>query len=336
MAGLTLAVTLGQPQSPAQAQTVAQTLAQTPAQTPTPLREAPRTDETVPVQRGSRLTINNFAGEVVIHTWDKDQVHVVARHQARMRVSIKSSGTNVSVNSSGTMGPQGSVDYDITAPAWMPIRAEGTYNFITMDGVQGEVFANTVRGDVVIKGGSGAITAKSVEGEVDVDGARGKVNVSSVNEKIRITNTGGEISADSVNGSITMTGIDATRVDVSTVNGTITYEGRIADNGHYSFSSHNGDLLLGLPENINATFTIRTYQGSFSTDLPLQGVGRNELQRGRRVTTTLGNGSADVSLETFGGSIRLRRGSAPRHRGHSPEGSIRQPGATPAVAATAR
>jgi hypothetical protein len=99
------------------------------------------------------------------------------------------------------------------------------------------------------------------------------------------------------------------------VNGTITYEGRIADSGHYSFETHNGDLLLGMPENLNATFTIRTYQGSFSTDLPLQGVGRNELQRGRRVTTTLGNGSAEISLETFGGTIRLRRGSASRQRG---------------------
>ena len=53
------------------------------------------------------------------------------------------------------MGPQGSVDYDITAPAWMPIKVEGTYNFVTMDGVQGEVFATSVRGDIVIKGGTG-------------------------------------------------------------------------------------------------------------------------------------------------------------------------------------
>jgi DUF4097 and DUF4098 domain-containing protein YvlB len=292
---------------------LALTLAQ--AQPPSSPREAPKTDETVPVQRGARLTINNFAGEVVIHTWDKDQVHVLARHQARTQVSVRNNGTVVLVSASGTHGPQGSVDYDITAPAWMPIRTEGTYNFVTVDGAQAEVFANTVRGDVIIKGGTGSVIAKSVEGEVDVDGARGKVNVNSVNEKIRITNSSGEITAESVNGTITMTGMEAVSVDASSVNGTITYEGRIADSGHYSFETHNGDLLLGLPENLNATFTIRTYQGSFSTDLPLQGVGRNELQRGRRVTTTLGNGSAEISLETFGGTIRLRRGSAPRQRG---------------------
>jgi DUF4097 and DUF4098 domain-containing protein YvlB len=278
---------------------------------------APLTDETVPVQRGSRLSINNFAGEVIIHTWNNDSVHVVARHQARTKVNIRNPGTALSISASGTMGSQGSVDYDITAPAWMPIKVEGTYNFVTMDGVQGEVFANTVRGDIVIKGGTGIITAKSVEGEVQVEGARGKVNVSSVNEKIKITDTTGEITAESVNGGITMTGIDSKSVDASTVNGNIVFEGKLADGGHYRFDTHNGDLSLGVPENANATFTIGTYQGSFSTDLPLDGVSRADIQRGRRVTTTLGNGSADVSLETFGGSIRVRRGTAARPRGRN-------------------
>lgn len=297
IAGMALALTLAQSQPPA-------------AQ-----RDAPKTDETVAVQRGGRLTINNFAGEVIIHTWDKDSVRVVARHQSRTRVNIRPGAAGVSISATGTMGPQGSVDYDITAPAWMPIKVEGTYNFITMEGVQGEVFANTVRGDIVIKGGSGAITATSVEGEIQVEGARGKVNVSSVNGRIRITDTSGEITAESINGGISMIGIDAKSVEASTVNGTIAYEGRLADGGRYVFGTHNGDVSLGVPENANATFSIRTYQGTFSTDLPLAGVSRADIQRGRRVVTTLGSGSADVTLETFGGTIRVRRGTAARPRG---------------------
>jgi DUF4097 and DUF4098 domain-containing protein YvlB len=308
-AGLALALTLAQTQTSARAQTSTQ------PQTRTVHRDAPNTDEAVAVQRGTRLVVNNFAGEVIIRTWDKDQVHVVAHHQPRMKVAIRNSGAIVAITAAALSGTTGSVDYDITVPGWMPIRTEGTYNFVTIEGAQAEVFANTIRGDVVIKGGTGAITAKSVEGEIQVDGARGKLTVSSVNHGIVINNASGEIAADSVNGAITMTAIDATSVDASTVNGTITYEGRIADNGHYSFETHNGDLLLGLPESVNATFTIRAYQGSFSTDLPLQGVGRNELQRGRRVTTTMGSGSAEVNVETFGGTIRLRRGTATRQRG---------------------
>jgi DUF4097 and DUF4098 domain-containing protein YvlB len=278
----------------------------------TPRVGAPQTDETVAVQRGTRLLVNNFAGDVVVHTWDKDSVHVSARHQNRTRVSIKPTAAGLSITASGTSGPQGSVDYEITAPAWMAVRVEGTYAFITVDGAQNEVFANTVRGDVSIKGGTGVVTAKSVEGEVRVENARGKITVSSVNEKIVISGTSGEITAESINGSVTLTGIDSKSVDASTVNGDIVFEGSLAEGGHYSFGTHNGNLAMGVPDAVNATFTIRTYQGSFSTDLPLQGVSRADLQRGRRVTTALGNGSAEVNLETFGGSIRLRKGSAVR------------------------
>src|SRR4051794_21021279 len=162
------------------------------AQTPAPPQKPPQTDETVAVQRGARLNVNNFAGEVIVRAWDKDSIHVVARHQPRTSVSIRPQSSGVTITSSGYMGAPGSVDYEITVPAWMPVRIEGTYNFVTVEGAQAEVYANTVRGDVIIKGGTGVVTAKSVEGEVRVEGARGKINVSSVNEKIRVSDTSGE------------------------------------------------------------------------------------------------------------------------------------------------
>jgi DUF4097 and DUF4098 domain-containing protein YvlB len=287
----------------------AATLALTLAQSGTAHNQPPpQTDQTVPAQRGGRLTINNFAGEVVIHTWSNDTIHVVARHQSRTRVNIRPTTAGVGISASGTMGPAGSVDYDITAPAWMPIKVEGQFNFITIDGAQAEVSADSVRGDIIIKGGTGFVTAKSIEGEIVVEGARGKVNVSSVNQGITISDTSGEIVADSINGPITMKGIQSRSVDASTVNGNITYDGGLADGGRYSLTTHNGDVLMGVPENASATFTVRTYNGEFRTDLPLQGMSREDMHRGKRVSVTLGKGSADVNLESFGGTIRIRKG----------------------------
>ena len=60
-----------------------------------------------------------------------------------------------------------------------------------------------------------------------------------------------------------------------------------------------------IPESTNATFTVRTYNGEFSSNLQTKAVG--EIRRGRRATYSLGNGGAEVELESFGGSIRLRR-----------------------------
>jgi Putative adhesin len=278
-----------------------------------PRARAPQTDQTVPVTRGARLTVDNFAGEVNIRTWDKDSLRVQAHHSARVRVNIKTTAGSVGISSSGSAGPP-SVDYTITAPAWMPVRVDGTYIFVSIEGAQSEVAAETVRGDIVVKGGTGSVSAKSVEGEVIVDGARGKVTAHSVNEGIKITNTNGDISAETVNGAVTLTGIQANSVEVATVNGNITYDGVALDNGSYRFTTHNGSITIGVPEGSNATFTVRTYQGRFSPTLPVKGVG--EPRRGQRAMYTLGTGSANVEMESFNGTIRLRRaeGAPPGRR----------------------
>jgi len=45
----------------------------------------------------------------------------------------------------------------------------------------------------------------------------------------------------------------------------------------------------------------------------------DEMHRGKRVTMTLGKGSADVTLESFGGTLRVRRGPLPQPRGRGRE-----------------
>jgi len=278
-------------------------IVQTPATRGT---SAPQTDETVAVTRGSRLLIDNFAGEVILKVWDRDQVRVQARHAARVKVAVRPTGPSISVRSDSS-GPPASVDYEITAPGWMPVKVEGTYNFITIEGAKAEVSAETTRGDIVVKGGTGTIVAKSVQGAVHVEGARGKVTASSVNEGITVVDVSGDVTAETTNGSISMTKVTSSNVQATTINGDVTFDGVIADNGRYSFATHNGNINVGVPENSNATFSVRTYNGDFGTNLQLSGPPRTEARRGRLVTYTLGNGSAEMELETFGGSIRIRR-----------------------------
>jgi hypothetical protein len=271
----------------------------------------PQTDQTVAVSRGARLFVENFAGEVTVHTWDRDSLRVQARHASRARVIVRTVPTGVRVSSSAERGPIGSVDYDITAPVWMPIRIEGQFNFVTVEGSQAEVSAETVRGDVVIKGGNNVV-AKSVEGDVTVEGARGRINVSSVNEGIVLRATSGEITAETVNGAIRMTEMDASSVEAGTINGNISYEGTAASEGRYRLTSHNGTIIVAVPETSHATFAVRTYQGGFNSALPLEAEGEKDVRHGRRVVFRLGKGGAEFELETFSGSIRLRKpGSTP-------------------------
>ena len=272
-------------------------------------RRTPQTDRTVTVAKGARLNVSNDAGEVVLRTWDRDSLRVQAAHSARVTIDIQTTGNIVTVRSRASGGPPGGVDYDITAPAWLPVKVSGQFTYIGIEGAQNEVSAETVRGDIVVKGGSGFVTAKSIDGEVIVEDAKGRINASSVNEGIRITGASGEVTAESTNGDIALSKVEAKSLDISTVNGDIRYEGSVVAGGLYRISTHNGDITMIVPESTNATFTVRTYNGDFSSNLPTKTVG--EVRRGRRAIYTLGNGGAEIELESFGGAIRLRRPGPP-------------------------
>ncbi len=276
---------------------------------------APESDKTIPVTRGLRLSVVNDAGEVVIKSWNQDSVRVQGRHSPRVSVEIQTANSVVNVRKRASGAAQ-SADLEISVPAWMPVRVTGQFAFIGIEGVQNEVYAETVSGDIVVKGGSGFVTAKSIQGEVIVEDAKGKISATTVNEGVRVTGASGEIAVDSTNGDITMTKIDAKSVEVGSVNGNIRFEGTFGSTGQFRFATHNGNITMVLPESTNATFTVRTYNGDFSSNLPTKAVG--EIRRGRRATYALGNGGAEVELESFSGNVRLRRPGTiapPREKG---------------------
>ncbi len=264
------------------------------------------TDQTVPVTKGTKLSVNNFAGDVNIKTWDKDAVRVVVNHSDRETVDIKQVDQTLSVRSRSTRGgPSRSLDYAISVPAWMSVAVNGTYADVTAEGIGGDVSVETTHGDIIVRGGSGFISLRSVQGEITVEKAKGRVEVRAVNEGIRLADISGDLSAESTNGSIILDRIDSANVDLYTVNGNISYDGPLKDKGLYRLTTHNGLIAVPIAERANVTLSARTYNGSIRSTFTLPG--DNSERRGKRVSLTLGNGSAHLELESFGGTISLRR-----------------------------
>jgi DUF4097 and DUF4098 domain-containing protein YvlB len=268
-----------------------------------------QTDQTVPVQKGTRLDISNFAGDVSIKVWDKDAVRVQVSHSDRETIDIKPLEQTLQIRSHNKMGPPRSLDYEITIPIWMPITVTGTYADVTMDGVGSDVSVETTRGDVKVRGGSGLITLKSISGDVTLEKAKGKIEVHALNEGIHLADISGDVSAETTNGDIVLDRLDSGNVDLYTVNGNISYDGPIKDKGVYRLTTHNGLIGMAVPEKANATLMVRTYTGGFKSSFPLKLDDQNPK---KRFTVTYGNGSAHVELESFGGTIALRRPGEPR------------------------
>lgn len=263
----------------------------------------PETDQTLPAARGTQLLVNNFAGEVVVHAWERDQVRVQARHSGHVRVNVRQADNAIRVGSSSSSGVP-SVDYDIRVPPWMPVRISGQFNYVEVEGTQADISAETVRGDVRVKGGSGVISLKSIEGDVYAEDTKGRVSVSSVNEGVTLVRPSGEVSAETINGDIRITDARANSAEATTVNGDVRFTGVVADNGLYRFNTHQGDIVMGVQDKPNATVSVRTYQGDFRSSFAEKVA---DVRRGRRQTFTIGSSGAQIELESFGGDIRLRR-----------------------------
>jgi len=260
------------------------------------------------VTRGTRFRLESLHGAVTVRGWDRDVVRVQARHAPTDRVRVRRGRSVVSVTDEAEHGTSGRVDYDVDLPRWMPVSIELTFDSITIDGVESDVAVETVRGQISIKGGGGTVRAESVEGHVIVEGAKGRVEASSVNDFIRIDGVTGEVSADTTNGAITMSRMQSSTVEASTVNGSISYEGAIADDGHYTLSTHNGDISVAIPDRSNLSLDVRTYKGGFSSDLAVKGAA--PARRGGHATYVLGSGTAQMELESFGGAITLHNAAA--------------------------
>ncbi len=267
----------------------------------------PQADTTFAVERSQRLEVNAHAGEIVVRAWNRNAVRVRAEVGPRAHLVVDRSSAVVSVHASGHRG--GPTEYDITVPSWMVVNLHGVNTTMTVDGVRAGIQAETVNGDIAVKGGEGLVSLNTVAGSVTLEGAKGRIDVESVNADVTVRNSEGEVRAETVNGGITLAGVRAESVDAGTVNGDVFYDGPIRPGGRYRLVTHNGDVTITVSAGTDARVSVSTFQGDFESDFPVT----LRERRGKRFDFTLGNGGAAIDLESFQGTIRLvRPGARPR------------------------
>jgi len=263
------------------------------------------TDTTVAVQRGTRLEISRLGGGITITTWERDAMRVRADQARADGIEVRVTGDVATLSARAERGrPSYMVEYNLTVPVWMDLNLSSTYGDVVIRGARGRVVVETVEGDVIVDGGRGVVSLESVEGEVQLSGATGEIELSSVEGDIQARDLEGRVAAETVDGNITLAAVRSADVTATTVDGDIEYDGSLADNGRYRFVTHDGDLMLWVPERVNATVAVATFDGTFESDFA---VTLSETRRGKRFSFTLGSGAARIELESFDGDIRLLR-----------------------------
>lgn len=131
-------------------------------------------------------------------------------------------------------------------------------------------------------------------------------------KQIQVENIAGRVDVQHVNGSIHLSGLRG-NVTANTVNGSIRASFQQVDpSGSISLATFNGSVDLTLPSNTRADLSLSGMSGKVESDFELKGRSSEKhpgmQAMGNRMSGTLNGGGCTISIRTFQGSVKIRRG----------------------------
>ena len=284
------------------------------------------------VNKGGKLIVEEVRGDVIITTWDKNQVKI---HEIRkMDVYTKGEAeaifkdaksiyrkedNTVRVGAEGSYRSYMSSTFNINLPTEFNIaigtkggdisvtELKGTAELSTSGGdirlvrVDGRVNANTSGGDVLVEQNTQAVTVKTSGGDVDIIDVEGEVDAKTSGGDISIRNNKARVSAHTSGGDIELQNVGA-EVDVRTSGGDIDVDGSAGD---ISVSTSGGDIEL---RNVKGVAVAKTSGGDIEAMSIMKGVQAKtsggdillkDIQGFIEGATSGGNVEAEMTLKDF-------------------------------------
>jgi DUF4097 and DUF4098 domain-containing protein YvlB len=268
-----------------------------------------RIDTTFAFSRTGLIDLTSVSGDIVVTGWNRDQVRVTARTE-RGRLRWRLTSSRVTIETESVRGRTGDTRYELSVPQGVRVVLRSTSGDLTANDIHGPVDANTINGEVEVTDAIDRVGLRSLSGDIHASRLTGDIEGGSVNGTIRIDDADARsIQLGSTSGDLVFRNVRTRSASASTVSGDVEYHGTIESGGQYDFHSHSGDISLYVPANVNAQFSVATFNGDLdSGGFPITLQPSRNRQRGQRLEFTLGSGGdARVVAETFSGNIVLHR-----------------------------
>lgn len=277
---------------------------------PTSLLAATPINESRDANPDVHVRIENIAGSVEVRVGAGNRVEVtgslgdgakplrIEGDAARMTIEVEAEG-------SGWGGSHmDNSDLVVTLPAKARVEVNTVSASIEAEGIAGShADLESVSGSITFKGDAQRVSLKSVSGSIEGEGAGSDWNVGTVSGRISLPRANGDVRVESVSGSIHFDFGQAERLRAETVSGRIVASGELLANGSVAMQSVSGSIELTLAGTVDARINAKTFSGGIDSDFgtPVKG----GIGGGKTLETEVGNGSADIRLESFSGRIRL-------------------------------
>ena len=200
----------------------------------------------------------------------------------------------------------GSANLEVRVPDGATLWVKTTGASVEIEGVSGGVDIYSVTGDVKFAGSPKQLYAESMGGEVTISGTSPSVRVKTGSGPITFRGAGEDVTLASVGGKITVSGPLLRRGHFESVTGDILFDGALEPGSSVGFQTHSGRVELTLPPDTGADCVVTTIKGKLRVDFDVPESLARDAAGGSEREFTIGDGGANVKIQTFDGAVTIR------------------------------
>lgn len=275
-------------------------------------------DQSRDVAGDATIRIDNVKGEVNVHAWDRDQVHVTGtlgsgaralridgdRNDLRIKVEGPERSGWFSWGNDAQMGP---TLLNVQVPRGVDLEVNVVSAPVNVDGLHGgKVEVDSVSGRVRLDVDSPDVSVNTVSGNAELAGKAGSADIQTVSGDVLASQLGETAKLETVSGRMRVGGGPYRKVEASTVSGDLELDGGLADDGRIDIDSMSGDVRLRLATPLSAGIKASSFSGDLHSDFG--DVREHEHGPGSELDTEVGGGHGRITIETFSGEIRIQKG----------------------------
>lgn len=269
-----------------------------------------RIDTTLALAANGAVELSIHSGEIIVTTGGSGRVQIRAATE-RGTLELESSSSRVTLGVTGSRGRSREARFEVVVPQGTRIIAQSASGDISVRGTRAEADLHSISGSIELADGAQRVTIESVSGDIVVRDVAGNLRAETVSGDLDVASVRGDLEASTVSGDLTLEGVTAKWARAETVSGEMIYTGAIESGGRYDFTTHSGDVRLGLGGRAGIAFDVETFSGEIESDFPITLTPGATLEgRPRRFEFTVEGGGARISVKTFSGDIQLGRGGS--------------------------
>ena len=234
------------------------------------------------------ITVARCGGSLSIAGADQRGMTVLGNEN---QIKVERQGESFTVTADG--------DCDIHCPLGTSVTIKQVNGDLSVLGLSGPLAIESASGDVTLRD-IGPTTLRQARGDLQVRGAKGELKVESVSGDAQVRQAAGTVELKSVRGDLAARDLDGGAV-VEHVSGDVSLSTTLAKGAAYRIQA-SGDISAKVDVGSGARLTLQG--GEVHCRLPLQTTERTT----GRVVGTLGDGSAELTLQASGDLSVTERG----------------------------